>query len=43
MTKTVNPLFATVKGAAEMARRKSRGPDDCVETAVVGGGEASER
>ena len=39
----VNPLSVTAKGAVERASRKSKGPDDCVEAAVVGGDEAPGR
>ena len=30
----VSPLFAKARGAAELAKRKSESPDECVETAI---------
>ena len=33
VTQNVSPLFATARGAAELAKRKSESPDECVETA----------
>ena len=33
-TQMVSPLFATARGAAELAKRKSESPDGCVETAI---------
>ena len=34
VTHMVSPLFATARGAAELAKRESESPDECVETTI---------
>lgn len=39
VTRIVNPLSATARGPAKLAKCKPESPDDAVETVICGGGE----